>query len=772
MKILFTILMICTCLEIFPQQIQLKGTVRGKDRRPVEYANIVLMTNDSTVVTGTTTDLKGRFTIDNIRTGTYNLRISSLGYKTQDIWLNDIRQTYELKDIVLDEASFAIDGVTVTAAAQQSKADRKTIYPSTLQVKASANGMDMLQRMMLPRIQVDQVNNTVRIPGNGEVQIRINGVQVTAREIRALRPDEIVRIEYHDNPSLRYGNAEIVIDYIVRRPETGGDFGTDIMQSPHVRWGNYQAYMKINHKKSELSANYWGGPRNFHGIYRDNIEDFNLGNGIEMHRYERGIPSQNKFMQQWLNVAYNLQDDKRYQLNIALNYSGDNMPVECYRGQMFNRNDETDYVDMLDMNKSTEHTPSLDIYYQHYLKKEQVLVFNVVGTYHDESSERTYQESRAGSILTDVHNKVHGRKYSIIGEGTYEKKLDNGNMIGAGLRHTQSFADNDYINGHNYNTQMRQSDTYIFGEFRGHARQLDYIIGIGGTRSAYRQKGSEGQYQYYTFNPRLTLKYTFNERSYIRLRSAINNETPSLGNLSAIDQEIDSLQIQRGNPALKAYLHYENTIDAEWSKGLFYTYFSMTYDYKPNAIMDEKHVEGNKIIQTWDNQKNWQRIAPMLQLRVGPIADILQLSVSGGLNHFISNGNNYRHRYSNWWLDASVSIGWKDFSFMYQIMTNQNWFTGETLKGGENVHIAMLNYNWKKLRAGIGIVNPFNRDYKIQNENWNRFASSRKANYIRESAHMAYLSFSYNFSFGRHYSSGRRKISNKDSGSGIMKTGK
>ena len=301
---------------------------------------------------------------------------------------------------------------------------------------------------------------------------------------------------------------------------------------------------------------------------------------------------------------------------------------------------------------------------------------------------------------------------SLIGEGIYEKKLSNGMRWGAGIRHTHSFSNNDYINGHNYHTQMQQGSTYLYGELRGKAKKLDYMVGIGGTRSFYRQESSVDLYQYYTFNPRLTLKYTFNDRSYLRLRSSISNEMPSLGNLSAIDQVIDSLQIQRGNPNLEAYLHYSNTLDGEWSKGIFYTYFSLAYNYKPRAIMDEKYVEGNKIIQTWDNQKSWQRIAPMVQLRVGPIADILQFSVSGGLNHFISRGNTYSHKYSNWWLDASVSASWKNFNFMYQVMTNQNWFSGETLKGGENAQIIMLNYKWKDLQIGAGMFNPFTNDYK------------------------------------------------------------
>ena len=262
-------------------------------------------------------------------------------------------------------------------------------------------------------------------------------------------------------------------------------------------------------------------------------------------------------------------------MNISVNYSGNNSPIQRYHGQLINRTDETDYVDMIDETNAHRHTPSIDIYYQRNLKKDQVLIFDVVGTCNKEFSDRTYQESRDNVLLTDVQNTVYGKKYSLIGEGIYEKKLANGMRWGAGIRHTHSFSNNDYLNGHNYHTRMQQGSTYLYGEVRGKAKRLDYMLGIGGTRSFYRQEGSVDLYQYYTFNPRLTLKYTFNDRSYLRLRSSISNEMPSLGNLSAIDQVVDSLQIQRGNPNLEAYLHYSNTLDGEWSKGIFYTYFSL-----------------------------------------------------------------------------------------------------------------------------------------------------------------------------------------------------
>ena len=121
---------------------------------------------------------------------------------------------------------------------------------------------------MLPKIQVNPLSNEIKIPGNGEVQLRINGVKVELDEVKALLPSDIIRLEYHDNPGLRYGNAEVVLDYIVRRPETGGSFSVDMSQGVNALWGEHRVSGKINHKKSEFGASYRIGPRDLRSFQR------------------------------------------------------------------------------------------------------------------------------------------------------------------------------------------------------------------------------------------------------------------------------------------------------------------------------------------------------------------------------------------------------------------------------------------------------------------------------------------------------------------------
>lgn len=188
--------------------------------------------------------------------------------------------------------------------------------------------------------------------------------------------------------------------------------------------------------------------------------------------------------------------------------------------------------------------------------------------------------------------------------------------------------------------------------------------------------------------------------------------------------------------------------------------------------MDEKIQEGNKIVQTWDNQKDWQKLSGRAMLRVGPIRDILQFSFTGGVNHYMSHGNHYSHTYTNWFCEAEASLNYKQFSLFWQINTNWNNFWGETLSGGENIQMLAVYYKHKNLRVGVGAFNPFTDNYKVQSENWNKFASYKTNNYIKESSRMFLMNFSYNFSFGRSFKTAQRKVNNSDNDSGVMGTGK
>ncbi len=150
-----------------------------------------------------------------------------------------------------------LNEVVVKAARVIHKVDKDIILPTAKIKEASSNGYDLLRKLKLPDIKVNEIQQTVT-SYLGNVQIRINDIKSTVQDILSLQPDEVTRIEYIDNPGVRYGddNLAVVINYIVKRRYAGYVGGATTTQAFWERFNNSNAYFKYNYRKSEFSLSY------------------------------------------------------------------------------------------------------------------------------------------------------------------------------------------------------------------------------------------------------------------------------------------------------------------------------------------------------------------------------------------------------------------------------------------------------------------------------------------------------------------------------------
>ena len=111
-----------------------------------------------------------------------------------------------------------LDEVTVEASAWVRKADRNLLFPNAQQIKQSSNGLQLLQMLQIPGVIINPTDNSIALADKNEVSLRINGRPVDNKDIQALSPEQIVRVEYIDNPGVRYGEVGAVIDFIVKNP--------------------------------------------------------------------------------------------------------------------------------------------------------------------------------------------------------------------------------------------------------------------------------------------------------------------------------------------------------------------------------------------------------------------------------------------------------------------------------------------------------------------------------------------------------------------------
>lgn len=749
------------------QQMSITGKVTDKATSlPIEYANISLLSQDSTFIKGVNSDTEGHFSINNTNIGNYLVAISYLGYETAQVVIDKPTPKNDLGNIALEPNSIALSEATVTAQSVINKPDRKLITPSESQMKTSTNGLDLLQKLQLPRLTIDHFNNKVTASGNGEVQLRINGVQVTNAEIVALRPEDIIRIEFHDDPGIRYGNAAAVLDYITRRRESGGningDFGHGVSQ---LGFADDYIAGKYNNKKSEFSVNSYWNYRNIDWT-RTNDETFHFPDK-EIHRLENGLPT--KFKNHYINTAlnYSLMEKDKYYLNATFRYDFSDVP-NSYSDRKGSITTSYNPIPLVVTDHGTEkyNTPALDIYFQRNLKNEQLLIFNVVGTYISSTNRRNYTEYRGDNLETDINSHISGDKYSLIAEGIYERKLGESGKLTSGLKHKQTYANNTYMGDINKDISMKQAETYAYAQYQLKKGKLNYMVGTSVVRFYYSQ--SDKSQEKYLVQPSARINYNPNDNTYFRYRFNLWSHIPSLGELNDIQQNIDSLQVRRGNPNLKTNISFNHNLSAGYNKGIFGVDFNAQYTYRRKPVMESTLFEDGKFVRTSENQKGHHHLGLEATFKVKPYKEYINFSISPGLNRYVSEGNEYTHTYTNKRIRANLDVMYKNWIFSAWGSTSWDWFYGETMSEGETMYMMSIGYKKPAWSIMAGAFNPFGGDYKRYEENWSKMISSKNHIYTDDIKQMFLVKMSFNINFGRQFKSADRRINNSDTDAGLM----
>lgn len=760
--LIFSIALLITITSV--SQIKLSGTILdASTNKPIDFANVALLQQDSVFIAGIETDEKGKFNFNNIAKGNYILSTSFMGYDKSQIKINNLEKDLDVGDIALLSSDISLNDVTITANSIIRKPDRQLILPTQAQIEAANNGVTLLRNLQLSRIIINPMDNKITTSGGESVQLRINGVEVSQAEITAINPKDIIRIEYHDDPGMRYNNAAAVLDYIVRQRESGGNINTNLANAiSEMGWGENYFSAKYNHKKSEFSTNVYWSHRKLEWT-RENHETFVFPDRT-LQRIEQGEPTDVKFGQLNASLNYNLQEADKYLFNVRLRNNYNYIPNDFSdRSSRLIQDNST--LSIYDHSSTYSNSPSLDIYYQRNLKNEQLLIFNVVGTYINSRNSRTYQESRGNLTTTDIYSRIKGDKYSLIGEGIYEKSLSNG-KISAGMKHTQTYTENLYMGDVKTIVGMNTAETYAYLEYQLKKGKFNYMFGIGGMRT-YNSQGGESN-EKYIFRPTLRITYNINENLFIRYNGYISGYAPSLSDLNNVEQAIDSLQIRRGNPGLKTVTFYSNSLTASWNKGIFGAEVFANYNYDNKPIMETVTLENGKFVKTSENQKSFHRLNIQTTLSLKPYKDYITISVRPRLNRYISNGNGYTHTHTNWRMGFSIFGNYKKWYAGSEVYSRYNNLWGESFNRGERFHLITAGYNNTKWSVGLTMLNPFSKNYDIGTSNRSALTPNKQIAYSDKLAQVFVVNVSLNLDFGRQYKAASKRLQNEDTDSGVL----
>ncbi len=727
-------------------------------------ATATLLDGKGQIVTGTTTDSKGRFVLKDINYGSYAVLFQYLGYEDIRITITNLDKDMDMGDIRLTASAVSLDEVVVSGDAVIKKSDRQMIHPTQEQKRSATNGINLLQQMPLSRIAVNPMDKTVKTTQGEEVQLRINGVEATQEEVSAIRPADVIRVEYHDNPGLRYGGVAAVLDYIIKKKENGGNVAGDFSNGiSHLGYGQYNLSAKYNWKKSAISAVASWQRRDLQWT-RENEEDFVYPDHI-LHNKEIGEPTKVKFGYMSFALSYN-RTDERSVFNVAFRNNLDDKPnAVTDRNSILYQEDKTYRIS--DKLQQRSYIPSLDIYYQLNLKNGQYLYLDVVATSINSSSHRRYSMVETGSKdnAPAILSQTDGSKYSLIGEAIYERPLGKGKMT-TGIKHTQAYMNNIYDGNISSKVSMNTAESYLFAEYNQKIERVTYTLGIGGMRTEHQQ--GELSQEKYIFRPTLTLSYNAPKNFYFRYRASMIGYSPSLSEISDVTQEIDAFQARRGNPNLHSSTYVSNSLTASWKCQHVSIEMYGRYIYEPKPIMEETLFEAERFIRTMANQKGFHRLNLESTIQIHPWKRHLMIKLNPFFNRYISYGNSYTHTHSNFGFRGSIAGRYKNWTVMAEMNTSHHDLWGETLSRGEARHAMAVGYNHQKFSIQGMVLNPFTQRYEQGVDNLSAIAPNRQLAYSTQLSRIAILNVSFHLDFGKQSRSSRKRINNSDTDAGIL----
>lgn len=754
---------------------KLIGRLIDNHNLPVEFANIQLLNpKDSSFICGGVSNANGDFVIP-CQQKQALMKVSFVGYKT----ICKLVSIARIGNVRMQANSYLLKGVTVEAARVVEKVDRQIIFPTKEQVKTASNGYDLLDNLSLPTIIVNRAERKVLSLKGGDVQIRINDVKASMQDVLALQPDEVTKVEFINVPGLKYGdsNLDAVINYQVRRRYAGYVSGVSTMQGTKAGFNNSDGYFKYNVKKSEFSLNYSFSYRSVEERSYESLGTYHLPTGETLHRNYLGYDSPFLYTTNNVQLGYNLSEPDKYTLNVRLNFYNHNSPVRGMN-QLYQESGKANQY-LQNNRKMLEQIPSLDIYYSLNMPHDQNLALNLVGTYigtdyqyrmREYTFNKSPDESVKNAPLTDYSYDATGRKRSLIGEGTYSKNWKQ-MALSVGGQYNISHTDNIYVGSSNADTELKYSNLYLFTQLQGQQKWFSYQVGVGATRSSIHQ--GENGYSKWLFRPQVTLQAKASDRLSFKWSSKITSDIPSLSDLSELRQYSNSFEARDGNSGLKPFTGYNNTLSASWNIPLMSVYLegNWTYYDKPIAtsILPEKREDGSYLfVSKPKNQKSHNYKHLLLTPEVHLIKDHLDLNLMCEYQNVKTKGLDYSHEFNYFSYGAEIRYMTGNWNIGYGAYKVEKSFWGEKTNGGEPTSNLAVTYSYKNWQFGVlGLFVFYPHGCVYKDELFNKYVQQKNKVRLADQGNMLVFTASFNFSHGRRYHTGSRKLNNSDRDNGI-----
>lgn len=602
----------------------------------------------------------------------------------------------------------------------------------------------------LPELQFDPISNKVNSTKGGRVLFLINGIEATEVQMRGISPTNVAKVEYYDVPPTRWATrADTVVNVITKNPENGYSYGADITSALSTGFVNSSAY-----------ANYTKGKNNFGLEYNLNLRNYDNRVSSKRYEYELNNLSYHSDEQQKDHFGYtvnsiatrytNMEAGKysfQAKLNLELfkNFSDGNGISIFREGTEINNNGTIHNI------ASNYTSPTLDLYYSKNLNKKDELIFNIIGSHYKTNSS---QFDREWNITTnqDYFNNdmvLKIKQNGIVGEVAYNHQFEKG-KLSSGYRISNTAISNDLTNlAGSMNYSVNYLEQYIYSEYSGKWNKLTYRLGVGVTN--IDNKSAEVSQNQWSPTSKIILSYPIAKNQALRFTSDYKlTNVPATALSSNIVQLAPNIT-RFGNPLLKAYNTFSNSLNYSWNNKYLDMNTTIFHNYNANGYMQSYVRTEYGYGLTNVNANYSQNLGVQLSGSIKPFGNSLLVIKALVIPTFqkvqLSDGRILKADYIQNRFTASSE--YKNFTLMYQLIIPVYTLNGAFLNTTENANHFFARYkkeNWS-ISAGMywmGIPSQYKT--KSLDASLVNYTSETK---IHNNKNMFVLGLSYDFSTGK-----------------------
>lgn len=748
-------------LEAYTQDV--KGKVVNHDGDALPAVTIKVLGRDTIPILYFITDLNGVFN-ERIINKTYTLQFSFIGYESQFIKVtNQNKGIVDLGEIVLNVKDNILDEVQVMGNKVVEKVDRIIVYPSDIQIKHTSNSIELLQILNLPGLFIDNILGKISISGTSGVKYKINNISATYNQIAALRSNEILRVEYHQTPTVRELDSNSgVINFILKENRFGTFASFDIMGAVTTGFVNGRVNAKTIYNESELSVGYVLNYRDYNKRFTDgeNYYEFKAG---KVREKILGIKNPFGYKNQSINIGYlynsgNNTIDIQFTNDFNKSYDDDDLSISNgISPSGYQRSYSAD-------NKS--YTPTLSAYYILTINKNQVFEANLLGRLAYRDFDTKLIDTKDEAITDMVLRGSSETRKVFLGEIYYRDSRNKYFSLEAGIRVGTSFISNKY-NG--VKTLFNKGDAFPYFGVIGQRGKFSYQILTA--MLVYHLRINEGSETNNVNNVSfLQFRYSsklWNFRNIIRY----NTSSPTLSQLTDNFQRQNPLLVWKGNPTLESNqtLSNQTIVNMNIAKQIRWE-SALEYHKVFKPVVNQYCYDDNlvSILSEPRNAKYDQKVQVTSTLYCNALFNVISLRLGAEYYNFVTEGVNYRHSMNSFSWFLRVNAMYKGFGCFVNYCKPKNTLSGELVQLDENNSSIAIRYKKKQFSIDLGVAYFLQDGAIYRSRSLNTVYHYDRHTVIKDNANMFYIKLSYSIFSGKSPFKVRKAININENDTSII----